>query len=64
MLSLTDFDKEFAGVVGSIIGSESERAQSRSERRRAASSYYTLSEPVDEEETHTVCSFSANLGWF
>jgi hypothetical protein len=64
MSSLTDFDKEVAGVVGSIIGSESERAQSRSERGCAASSYHTPSEPVDEEETHAVCSFGANPGWF
>lgn len=47
--SLTDLDKEFAGVVGSIIGSESERAERR-DRRRAISSYYTPTERSGGDE--------------
>ena len=60
--SLTDLDVEFAGVVGSIIGSESERAMSRSERRRALSSYYTPAEGEDKSDSQTVLSVSISDG--
>ena len=51
--SLTDLDKEFAGVVEGIIGSESPMTE-RTERRRAVSSFYGRRGEEDSQSVDSV----------